>query len=232
MWHNPQTAAQKRRRHAEQMLITGFPSGAPLLAFLTASVVLAIIPGPGVLYIVTRSMSQGHAAGLASVAGVACGNLANSIIAALGLSALFSLSTQAFWAVKYAGAAYLMYLGIRALRRTAGEPPPQSPHRRPAGILRDGFLVALLNPKTALFFSAFLPQFVDPRSWSAATGLALGATFVLIASITDAAYALAAGSLAPALTRYSGKRTASYLTAGVFFGLGVFAAACGSRPSR
>ena len=213
--------------------MSAFASESSLVAFLSASLLLAITPGPAVMYILTRTLSQGRAAGLASVAGVAVGNLANSVVAALGLTALFSLSALAFLAVKYAGAAYLIYLGLKMLREPPADPAVPAPAGRPAGVFRDGFLVALLNPKTALFYSAFLPQFVDPHAWSAAVGIELGAVFVLIASVTDTLYALAAVRLAPALLRRRGPpRVGRLLAAGAFIGLGVFAAASGSRHAH
>ena len=206
------------------------PTSASLLAFLFASLLLAITPGPGVFYIVTRSLSQGRQAGLASVAGVALGNWGNSIGAAVGLSALFALSAMAFYVVKYAGAAYLVYLGVRNLLRPSGSEVPAAPGDRQGSVFRDGFVVALLNPKTALFFSAFLPQFINPHSSALRQSLALGALFVLIASITDTVYALAASAIAPSLTRArSWLRAGRYLTASVFIGLGLFAAFADSR---
>jgi threonine/homoserine/homoserine lactone efflux protein len=204
-----------------------------LIAFFVASLILALTPGPGVFYIVTRSLSQGRQAGLASVAGVALGNLGNSIGASVGLAALFSVSALAFWVVKYAGAAYLVYLGIKALRQSV-VPVPTAPFDRcrPARIFRDGFVVALLNPKTMLFFSAFLPQFIEPRVSAMLQSLALGGIFVLIASITDTAYALSASVIAPALAHTrSWLNVGRYLTASAFIGLGVFTAASGSRQS-
>src|SRR5262245_50498108 len=122
------------------------PSWPMLSVFLLATLVLAVTPGPGVFYIVTRSIAQGRSAGLASVAGVALGNLGNAIGASIGLAALFAVSSLAFTVVKYAGAAYLVYLGIQALRAPAVNAPTDSMQpvelRR---IFRDGFLVALLN---------------------------------------------------------------------------------------
>ena len=168
-------------------------SGPMLAAFLAASFVLAVTPGPGVVYIVARTLAQGRGAGLASVAGVAAGNLCNAVGAALGLAALFAVSSLAFSVVKYAGAAYLIYLGIKALRRPATVASPAQfapPQKR--RIARDGFLVALLNPKTALFFAAFLPQFIDPAGSAALQGAMLGVVFVAIAALTDSAYVLAA----------------------------------------
>jgi threonine/homoserine/homoserine lactone efflux protein len=210
------------------------PNGSSLIAFVVASVVLAITPGPAVFYIVTRSLSQGRRAGLASVGGVALGNLGNSIGASVGLAALFAISSLAFWVVKYAGAAYLIYLGVKALRRpseTTEAPRPGS--SRPAVIFRDGFIVALLNPKTTLFFSAFLPQFLDPHSSTIVQSVALGAAFVLIASVTDTTYALTASVIAPAMARAKARSgVGRYLTASAFIGLGVFTATTGGRHPK
>ena len=193
-------------------------------AFLIASFLLAVSPGPGVLYIVTRSLTQGRRFGLASVAGVALGNLGNAIGASIGLAAVFAVSALAFTVVKYLGAIYLVYLGVQAMRapRVEGDAPVPAPVSL-ARIFRDGFLVALLNPKTAIFFAAFLPQFMNADSPAIVQSLILGATFVAIAAVTDTAYALAAGSLAPVLARAGGVRaTGRYLTGGAFIGLGVY----------
>lgn len=197
-----------------------------IAAFVLASLVLAATPGPGVLYIVTRTLAQGRRAGLASVAGVALGNLGNALAASLGLSALLAMSAWAFDAVRFAGAAYLVWLGVKALR--APVPPASAtglavtPSRH---ILREGFVVALLNPKTALFFAAFLPQFMDPSGSVVGQSVGFGVAFVAIAACTDTAYVLAAGTAATALGRF--KRAAAlgrYATAAVYIGLGVFTA--------
>jgi len=209
-------------------------SGPMLAAFLAASFVLAVTPGPGVGYIVARTLAQGRSAGLASVAGVAAGNLCNAVGAALGLAALFAVSSLAFSIVKYAGAAYLIYLGVKALRRPAtiaapgGFAPPQK--RR---IARDGFLVALLNPKTALFFAAFLPQFIDRAGGAALQGALLGVVFVAVAACTDSAYVLAANLAGTRLGTSRRFETAGrYAAAATYFGLGLFTAATGSRSGR
>jgi threonine/homoserine/homoserine lactone efflux protein len=205
----------------------------PLLsAFIIASVVLAVTPGPGVFYILARSLTQGRRHGLASVAGVALGNFGNAVGAAVGLAALFAVSSLAFSIVKYAGAAYLVWLGVQAIRtRTAEQASGAVPPPQPLGrIFRDGFLVALLNPKTAVFFAAFLPQFMDPQAAHVAQSVALGALFVLIAAVSDTVYALAAASVAPALARAtSARRLGRYLTGGAFIGLGVLTALSGTR---
>jgi threonine/homoserine/homoserine lactone efflux protein len=209
--------------------------GWPLLsAFLAASFILAVTPGPGVFYIVTRSVMQGRRHGITSVLGVALGNLGNAVGASIGLAALFAISTVAFTAVKYAGALYLIYLGIQALRA----PPAQIAASKPApaplsSIFRDGFVVALLNPKTAIFFAAFLPQFMSADASPIVQSIALGALFVAIAAVTDTGYALAAGAVTPLLGRARGIRSLGrYLTGGAFIGLGVFTALGGPRNGK
>jgi len=204
-----------------------------LALFLFASLLLAVTPGPGVLYVVTRTLAGGRSAGLASVGGAAIGNLANSALASLGLSAVLAVSARAFTAVKFAGAAYLLYLGIRELRRArralAERTRPPVTGKR---VFRDGFLVALLNPKTALFFGAFLPQFVDPSRSPLAQSLALGAAFAVIAVCTDTLYVLAAARLGPGIARL-GMRPAMTRIAGFsFIALGLVVACSDSRSSR
>ncbi len=206
----------------------------PLLsAFLLASLVLAITPGPGVSYIVSRSLLQGRRHGLASVAGVALGNLGSAIGAALGLAIVLAASSTAFLVVKYAGALYLIYLGLQALRAPQGGPGAIATPAALGRIVRDGFLVALLNPKTTLFFAAFLPQFMAADAPAALQGITLGTIFVAIAAVTDTGYAMVAGAVAPALLRARGfRRCGRYLTGGLFIGLGLFAAISGMPNAR
>ena len=212
------------------------PHGSLLAAFGLASLVLAATPGPGVLYVVTRTLAQGRRAGLASVAGVAMGNLGNALGASLGLAALLTVSSLAFTVVKLAGAAYLLWLGINALRQTqraAGAAPAPVDASRPGPriIMRDGFTVALLNPKTALFFAAFLPQFMAPAGSVMLQSALLGAAFVAIAACTDTAYVLAAGAAAPALGTFGRARAlGGYASALVYVGLGLFTALTDPRP--
>jgi threonine/homoserine/homoserine lactone efflux protein len=204
-----------------------------LLAFLAAAVVLAITPGPGVVYVVTRTLANGRSSGLASVAGVALGNLGNAAAASIGLAALLATSAAAFDVLRFAGAAYLCYLGVQALR----SPPVQqsnalapSSHGR---VLGQGFLVALLNPKTTLFFAAFLPQFMVPTAAPVWQALALGAIFVFIAALTDTGYVLLASVLAPALRASKGATSLGrFGSALVYFALGIYAAFSGSRPAK
>ena len=207
------------------------PALAPTLAvFLCASLVLAVTPGPGVVYIVTRTLAAGRRAGLASVGGVALGNLGNAAVASCGLAAVLAVSARAFTVVKLAGAAYLVYLGIRELRRARRAiaertRPPVTGTRA----FRDGFLVALLNPKTALFFGAFLPQFVDPSRAPLAQSLILGAAFVAIAVGTDTLYVLAADRLGPGIARLGAQPAMTRFAGFSFIALGLVVACSDSR---
>ena len=195
-------------------------------AFLVASLILAITPGPGVVYILTQTLSQGRRAGLASVCGIAVGNLGNACAASIGLAAIFAVSSVAFTAVKLAGTAYLIFLGIRTLRtKTTLEAAAHVGVDSPARLFRDGLLVAFLNPKTALFFAALLPQFMDlvaPPLWQS---LVFGCVFVTIALCTDTVYVLTASVVASAMgRRLTWRRYGKYVSAASFFGLGVYAA--------
>jgi threonine/homoserine/homoserine lactone efflux protein len=173
------------------------PDGTSLAAFVAAALVVLLIPGPGVLYVVTRSLSQGERAGIVSAVGLSAGAFVHVIAATVGLSALLLASTYAFTVVKLVGAAYLIYLGIRAaLSRPANLdveiPAPRSLRR----VFTDGVIVNVLNPKIAVFFLAFLPHFADPRRGSVATQLfALGVLYCMLSICTDGAYALLAGRL-------------------------------------
>ena len=201
--------------------LTNFP------VFLLAALVLLLTPGPAVLYIIARSMDQGRLAGFVSVLSNESGNSVHVLAATLGLSAILMSSALAFSIVKYLGAAYLIYLGIRRLlaRDQAHEiarVQPQSLRR----IYSQGVLVATLNPKTALFFLAFLPQFVDLSAGSVALQLLmLGGTFVAMAIVTDSLYALLASTAGGWLKRNrSFLRADRYLVGSVYIGLGVTAA--------
>jgi threonine/homoserine/homoserine lactone efflux protein len=195
--------------------------------FLLASAILLLTPGPAVLYIIARSVDQGRRAGLVSVCSIEVGNFMHVIAATLGLSALLLSSAVAFTIVKYLGAAYLIYLGLRKLFtreaiQAPGNQQPQSLRR----IFSQGVMVAALNPKTALFFVAFLPQFVDPsQGLIAGQMLVLGCMFVLLALISDSMYALVAGTVGQ---WFKGSRSAvraeRYVVGSVYIGLGVTAA--------
>jgi threonine/homoserine/homoserine lactone efflux protein len=208
------------------------PNAASIGVFCAAAILLLLTPGPAVLYIVARSVEQGRIAGLASVCGITTGTLVHVLAAALGLSALLASSALAFAVVKYAGAGYLIYVGIRRILSRTGTPasPLTLPRRSLGRLYRDGFLVNLLNPKTALFFLAFLPQFVDPARGAVAMQIAfLGLLFTLMGLTSDALYALVAGTAGRWVKR-SGRylRWERYVTGGVFIGLGVTAAFAGN----
>lgn len=211
-----------------------FPSWPLLSAFLVASLILAVTPGPGVFYIVTRSAAQGWRHGLASVAGVAMGNLGNAIGAAVGLAALFAVSSVAFTVVKYAGALYLVYLGVQALRGSDANGGPR--YAAPAQLrraFRDGFVVALFNPKTTIFFAAFLPQFMSIETAPLVQSIALGSIFVAIAAVTDSAYAISAARLGPVVGRaWRARAMARYLSGSAFIGLALFTVLAASERAR
>ena len=201
-----------------------------LIVFIAAALGLLILPGPAVLYIVTRSVAQGRRAGLASVLGIELGSLCHSVAAAFGLSAILLASALAFNVIKYVGAAYLAYLGIRALlnknKETKGE---SSQPRSHAALFRRGLLVQLLNPKTALFFYAFLPQFVDPNRGSVVVQtLTLGALFTVLATCTDGTYALVGSSVGGLIkTRPAFRRVQNYVSGGIYIALGLAAVLSG-----
>ncbi len=202
-----------------------------LPAFLLSALVLLLVPGPAVLYIVTRSVAQGRRAGLASVLGIECGSLCHSVAAAFGLSALLAASALAFAVVKYLGAAYLVYLGVRTLVSRAPSVSAEELHPMSlAGLTRKGFLVNLLNPKTALFFYAFLPQFVEPGRGSPVVQiLLLGGLFMLLATITDSTYALVSSGIRGLLTGSRiFARAQKYVSGAVYISLGVAAAVSGA----
>jgi threonine/homoserine/homoserine lactone efflux protein len=203
-----------------------------LYLFMGAALVLLLVPGPAVLYITARSASQGRVAGLVSVLAIETANFLQAVAAALGLSAILLSSALAFDVVKYLGAAYLIHLGIRKL--LASDPGSEDGTVRRESLSRiywQGFAVNILNPKTALFFFAFLPQFVDPaRGNVIAQNLFLGATFVGMAIVTDSLYALLTSSIAG---RLAGNRRfqkgGRYFAGLVYIGLGITTALMGAR---
>jgi threonine/homoserine/homoserine lactone efflux protein len=199
--------------------------------FLLAALGLLLVPGPAVLYIVTRSVAHGRKAGLASVLGIELATLCHAAAAAFGLSAILLASSLAFSLVKYLGAGYLVYLGIRTIfTKSASSTRDDSPAPSLSQMFRKGFLVNLLNPKTALFFYAFLPQFVNPaRGSSILQILFLGALFVLLATITDSSYALVSSGVGRMIAQRAGfPRIQKYITGGIYISLGVAAAVSGS----
>jgi threonine/homoserine/homoserine lactone efflux protein len=209
------------------------PTLSALELFAVAAFALIIIPGPAVLYIVSQSVAQGRAGGLAAVFGVETGAFVHIAGAALGVSAVIASSATAFSALKLAGGAYLVVLGIRRLReRDSGTRQEPGRARRLSAIYRQGVIVNALNPKTALFFLAFLPQFVDPaRGHVALQASILGLVWVVVATASDAVWALGSGSLVGLLRASARARNVERkASGGILIGLGVLATL--AHPSR
>ncbi len=203
------------------------PTLSTIALFVLAGAALAVVPGPAVAYIVTQSIDQGRRAGLVSALGVASGGLVHVAAATIGLSALIASSATAFTVVKLVGAAYLIAVGIRRIITKDEETERAAPVAAPlAKLYRQGVVVNVLNPKTALFFLAFLPQFVDPNRGPVWPQVALlGLLFVLVAVLSDMAYAVAASLVAGRLRRTgTGANVRRFLTGGVFVVLGITAA--------
>ncbi len=196
-----------------------------LLAFGIASLALLVIPGPAVLYIINRSVADGRNVALAAVAGLEIGNFMHVIAATVGLSAVIATSAAAFSAVKWIGAGYLVYIGIRTL---ATKPQAVNQLNDPMSRRRaftQGIVVNTFNPKVALFFLSFLPQFIDADRGSAALqSLVLGSTFVVLGCISDSLFAILASALRGTLLR--GKSlpfVQRYVAGSVFIALGAIA---------
>lgn len=207
-------------------------SHSSLVLFVSGAVILLVIPGPAVMYVVSRSIGHGRSAGLVSATGIVVGTLFHVAAATLGLSALLASSATAFQIVKYAGAGYLVYLGIRTLRSgDAGFLQAATGEGRLVGLFGQGVLVNLLNPKTALFFLAFLPQFVDPsRGRATLQILELGVLFALMGWCSDSIWALAAGSAAELFRQNVRLRRAQrQVSGGALIALGLASAFSGSK---
>jgi threonine/homoserine/homoserine lactone efflux protein len=198
------------------------PDSDSLALFGAAALALLVVPGPAVLYIVAQSAEHGRVAGLVSVAGIHLGTLVHVGAAAVGISALIVSSAMAFSVVKYAGAAYLVYLGVRRLLAREPAPKAQAGAEPLARLFWQGALVNVLNPKTALFFLAFLPQFIDPDGMVWAQTVVLGLTFVALGFVSDGLYALAAGTIGRWIRER--RRALRYASGTIFVGLGVSAA--------
>jgi threonine/homoserine/homoserine lactone efflux protein len=201
------------------------PHPSTLVVFSAAGLALIVVPGPAVLYIVAQSVDQGRRAGLASAAGVATGGMVHVVAATVGLSSLLVSSATLFEAVKLAGAAYLVYLGVRRLLTRVTREGAARERRPLAALYRRGIVVNVLNPKTALFFFAFLPQFVDSDRGAAWLQIALfGVLFVLLAWASDSLYALAAGSAAARLRGRAFAAVQRWVSGTVLVALGAAAA--------
>jgi len=210
------------------------PEPHAVLLFAAAALALLVIPGPSVLYIVTRSIEQGRTAGFVSVLGVHAGTLFHVAAAAFGLSALLVRSAALYTAVKWAGAAYLVFLGVRRLATRAERAEDVVVEGKPLRkLFVDGVIVNTLNPKTALFFFAFLPQFVDRDGNVTLQVLFFGALFIVLGICSDGTYALVASTLGSWLrTSRAFAVVERYVAGGIFMLLGVTAALAGGRPER
>ena len=208
------------------------PDGTTVIIVALASLALVVIPGPAVIYILTRSVSQGRNAGLVSAVGVNLGSSVHVLAAVAGLSVLLANSATAYTLVKWAGVGYLGWIGVRTLMKDDAE--FSRPQLEPTALRRifvQGVLVNMLNPKVAIFFLAFLPQFVDANAPHAATQtLVLGMTLVTIGLVTDSLYALAGGSVGDALRRRPSVARMTRLASGsVYLALAGIAAVTGAR---
>jgi threonine/homoserine/homoserine lactone efflux protein len=203
------------------------PSASTLTAFAAAAFVLIAIPGPNMIYLVARSLTEGRRAGFLSALGVETGTVVHTAAAAVGLSAVLASSATAFAVVKYAGAAYLVYLGLRALVDRGGDPEGHAaPPQGGGNVYRQALLTQVLNPKVAIFFLAFLPQFIDPDRPAAPQIVVLGATLAVMGMAIGCFTALAAGTLAERLRarRAGGRPWGRWASGVVYLALGAYAA--------
>ncbi|GAA3471372.1 LysE family translocator [Nonomuraea roseola] len=210
------------------------PDIATLAVFCAATMALLLVPGPAVVFIVTRSVAQGRATGLVSVLGIHTGSIVHVAAAALGVSALLAASATAFTVVKWLGVAYLVWLGVRKLMAGPGEAETAelATHSR-SRVFWEGFVVNVLNPKTAIFFLAFLPQFVQPSAGPVAPQIiVLGLIWMALGIASDGAYALLASALSGRLRRSLRARRRLDIGSGVvYLGLGAAAAFTG-EPAK
>jgi threonine/homoserine/homoserine lactone efflux protein len=210
------------------------PDSSHLALFLSTTVVLLLIPGPAVLYIVAQSVEHGRRAGLTAVGGIHVGSGVHVVAATVGLSALLVSSAFAFSAVKFVGAIYLVFLGMqRLLGRDSGNGVSAGRERNLGRIFRQGIVVNVLNPKTALFFFAFLPQFVDPTRSAAPQIAVLGLLWIVVGLFSDSLYAVLSGTVGAVVRGRPGfARVQRIVTGFVLIGLGVAAALTGRKTQH
>lgn len=201
------------------------PDPTTFRVFLAAAFVLAVVPGPGMLYVLARTVRGGRREGLLSTAGTALAGILHTLAAALGISAVLATSALLFSLVKWAGVLYLVYLGLHTLLARGEERADPSLDAISRGALRQGVLTEALNPKTALFFLAFIPQFIDPTGNAFGQFVLLGAITTLLTSGADLLVVLAAGRL-DILLRGNRRlrRVQRVASGGTLIGLGVYVA--------
>ena len=204
------------------------PAPATLVLFAIATFLLTVSPGPGVLYVVARSVSQGRSAGFASMFGIEAGEVVWIAAAATGVAALLAASEETLGVLRYVGAAYLIYLGVQRWREVDR---PAAPERAPLGkVFAQGVVTQLVNPKVAMFFVAFLPQFLDPSRPVASQVAALGLVYIAIAVAVDTCYVLAASAVSSRFMRSAvARRRSGRVAAVTYAAMGVAAAASGVR---
>lgn len=202
------------------------PEWSTLASFIVATAGLLLIPGPAVVYMVNRTLTDGTATGLTAVAGLEIGDTIQAVLAALGVSAAIATSASLFNAVKWAGVAYLVWTGLRTLATVPPATETDSSHIARAVVFRQGIWVNALNPKTALFFLAIFPQFVDPGAEHATVqSLVLAAVFVVMATVFNSGWVFAASALRTVLVRGRAVQVMRrWVSGGLFLTLGVFAA--------
>jgi threonine/homoserine/homoserine lactone efflux protein len=204
------------------------PATTTALLFGLAALILTASPGPGVLYVSARSLAQGRRAGFASMLGIESGEVVWILAAATGVAALLATSSSALGVMRFAGAAYLIYLGVQRWRRAEELEAPEPAHL--GRIFAQGFVTQLLNPKVAVFFVAFLPQFLDPSRPVAPQVAVLGALYIAIAIAVDACYVLMAAAVSQRFMRSRiAQRRAGRAAAATYVALGIAAAASGVR---
>jgi threonine/homoserine/homoserine lactone efflux protein len=206
------------------------PSATTLLLFALATLILTASPGPGVIYVVSRSLAQGRRGGFASMFGIETGEVLWLFATATGLAALLAASSNALTFLRFAGAAYLIVLGIQRWRRV-GElvVPEQAPIGR---IFAQGFLTQLLNPKVAVFFVAFLPQFLDSSQPIVPQVVILGAVYLAVAVMVDVTYVMTATAVSSRfLQRPVLQKRTNQFAAATYVALGVAAVALGEKPA-
>ncbi|MCZ7596913.1 MAG: LysE family translocator [Gammaproteobacteria bacterium] len=201
------------------------PDAPELAFFLASSLALLLLPGPAVFYVIARSVAQGRDAGPVSALGVGAGSLVHVSAAAFGISALVASSAELFTLLRIAGAAYLVYLGIRALMSTpdgTGGRIPRLAERSLGEVFREGVVVNILNPKTAIFFVAFLPQFADPARGPVGLQIfLLGGMFIVLGIVTDGLYAIASHRITRRFTAGArAQKIRARVAAAVYFVLG------------
>ena len=201
-----------------------------ILLFTLATLILTASPGPGVIYVVTRSLAQGRRAGFASMLGIESGEVLWLVATATGVAALLAASAGALTFLRFAGAAYLIVLGIQRWRRVGDLVVPE---RAPIGrIFAQGFLTQLLNPKVAVFFVAFLPQFLNSSQPIAQQVMVLGIVYLATAVIVDVAYVMTASAVSGRfLSQPALQRRTNQFAAATYIALGVVAAALGEKPA-